>query len=180
MSNELLQHLPDMEQYIDVLERLQYISSDRTVQLKGRVASEINTCDSLIVTELIFENVLTQLHPEEIASLLSALLCQVYLFICIVYASHMIRCYNNNAVIFLKDKSEDLPSLPPRLEDARRTLIEIATSLSIVQMECGVDTTPSDFLKQINFSLMEVYIDSTSKKMGGLYYIPQNKDLCYL
>lgn len=38
-----------------------------TVQLKGRVACEINTCDELIATEMVFENVLERLDPPEIA-----------------------------------------------------------------------------------------------------------------
>lgn len=38
-----------------------------TVQLKGRVACEINTCDELIATEMVFENVLENLDPPEIA-----------------------------------------------------------------------------------------------------------------
>lgn len=38
-----------------------------TVQLKGRVACEINTCDELIATEMVFENVLECLDPPEIA-----------------------------------------------------------------------------------------------------------------
>lgn len=37
------------------------------MQLKGRVACEINTCDELIATEMVFENVLDSLDPPEIA-----------------------------------------------------------------------------------------------------------------
>ena len=37
------------------------------MQLKGRVACEINTCDELIATEMVFENVLERLDPPEIA-----------------------------------------------------------------------------------------------------------------
>ena len=49
----------------------------RTVSLKGRVACEMNTCDELIATELLFFNVLEPLNPPEVASLLSALVFQV-------------------------------------------------------------------------------------------------------
>lgn len=45
---------------------LGYVESS-TVQLKGRVACEINTCDELIATEMVFENVLEALDPPEIA-----------------------------------------------------------------------------------------------------------------
>lgn len=66
--------IADFEQRLRVLEMLSYIDADRAIQLKGRVACEINTCDSLIVTELIFENVFVGLKPEEVVSLLSCLI----------------------------------------------------------------------------------------------------------
>ena len=58
-----------------VLEQLKYIDSRGTVQLKGRVACEISNHE-LIITELILENVFTELHPTEIAALLSCVVFQ--------------------------------------------------------------------------------------------------------
>ena len=46
-----------------------------TVQLKGRVACEISNHE-LIITELVFENALTELHPTEIAALLSCVVLE--------------------------------------------------------------------------------------------------------
>ncbi len=70
--------LLDFDTRLIVLERFNYITSadsaERRIQLKGRVACEVNTCDSLIVTELIFENVLVGLTPPEMVSLLSCLI----------------------------------------------------------------------------------------------------------
>ena len=43
------------------------ITDTDTVQLKGRVACEVNTADELITTEIVFENVLQGLEPAEIA-----------------------------------------------------------------------------------------------------------------
>jgi len=37
--------------------KLDYINAEHAVQLKGRIASEINTCDELVLTELVSENV---------------------------------------------------------------------------------------------------------------------------
>ena len=51
--------------------------SSRTVTLKGRVACEMNTCDELLATEILFFNVLEPLNPPEVASFLSALVFQV-------------------------------------------------------------------------------------------------------
>lgn len=39
-----------------VLRRLQFISQEGVVQLKGRVACEISSADEVLVTELIFSN----------------------------------------------------------------------------------------------------------------------------
>jgi superfamily II RNA helicase len=43
------------------------------VALKGRVAIEVNTCDELIFTEMVFQGVLNLLSPAELAALLCAL-----------------------------------------------------------------------------------------------------------
>ena len=58
-----------------VLRELKYIDSTNNVQLKGRVACEISH-QELIITELVFDNALTSLHPAEIASLLSCVVFQ--------------------------------------------------------------------------------------------------------
>jgi len=52
------------------LRELKYIDSHDVVQLKGRIACEISN-QELIITELVFGNVLSGLHPTEIAALLS-------------------------------------------------------------------------------------------------------------
>ncbi len=48
--------------WFQVLQELKYIDSSKTVQLKGRVACEMSNHE-LIITELVFENALTKLHP---------------------------------------------------------------------------------------------------------------------
>ena len=63
------------------------------VNLKGRVACEVNTCDELLLTEIVFEDVLSPLEPEEAVSVLSALVFQ--------------------------EKTQDAPMLTPTLEAAR-------------------------------------------------------------
>lgn len=60
-----------------VLRRLGHCDSDGVIQLKGRVACEINTCDELVVTELIFSGAFTELSPEQSAALLSCMVHQV-------------------------------------------------------------------------------------------------------
>ncbi len=54
-----------------VLRRLQFVSPEGVVQLKGRVACEISSADELLVTELIFSNSFKELEPSTVAALLS-------------------------------------------------------------------------------------------------------------
>lgn len=49
---------------------------DLVVQLKGRVACEINSGDELIATECLFDNQLDHLTAAEAVALLSALVFQ--------------------------------------------------------------------------------------------------------
>lgn len=55
-----------------MLQSLQYIDNGGAVQLKGRVACQISSHE-LLLTELLFENALSPLAPEESAALLSCL-----------------------------------------------------------------------------------------------------------
>lgn len=121
----------DYETRLQVLENLQYVGSDRTVQLKGRVASEINTCNSLIVTELIFENVLTELEVPEIVSLLSCLLFQ--------------------------EKSGTEPVLTSRVREAQGRLLDICKGIANVEIQAGLDTSVEQFIKEnVNELMMQI------------------------
>lgn len=61
---------------IDVLKEINCIDSDLVVQLKGRVACEMNSGEELICTECLFENQLDDLEPEEAVAIMSALVFQ--------------------------------------------------------------------------------------------------------
>ena len=76
LSNESLSLFPDFLQRKAVLRELGYVDDNETVAVKGRVACEVNTCDELIATELVFEGILNDLEPPEIVAALSALVFQ--------------------------------------------------------------------------------------------------------
>lgn len=76
-SDDSLALLPEYHHRLSVLKRLGYVDEASTVQVKGRVASSINTCDELLLTEMIFENVFADLDPEEVVAVLSALVFEV-------------------------------------------------------------------------------------------------------
>ena len=88
---------------IDVLKEIQCIDSDLVVQIKGRVACEMNSGEELICTECLFENQLDDLEPEEAVALMSALVFQ--------------------------QKNTSEPSLTPKLAHAKKRYFSIFRGL---------------------------------------------------
>ncbi|KAI9218687.1 NUC185 domain-containing protein, partial [Blastocladiella britannica] len=77
LSAQNLELLPEYHQRMAVLEQLGYVDPrSRTVQLKGRVACEINSCDELLLTELILDNFFADLDVAETAAVISVFLFQ--------------------------------------------------------------------------------------------------------
>lgn len=70
--------LPEYRKRVAVLQKMQYVGEDGvSVLTKGRHgACEVATVDSVLLTEIVLDNVLIGLSPAEIASLLSALVCR--------------------------------------------------------------------------------------------------------
>lgn len=70
--------LPEYRKRVRVLQKMQYVGEDGvSVLTKGRHgACEVATVDSVLLTEIVLDNVLNGLTPSEIASLLSALVCR--------------------------------------------------------------------------------------------------------
>jgi len=131
LSGESMSLTPDYRQRIDVLKSLGYVDSSDIVQIKGRVAANINTCNELILTEMIFENVLDELEPEEIAACLSSLINQ--------------------------NKDDNDPHLTARLETVRDNITHIAHSLELVLSKHEIVLDADDGSTQgLNFSMMEV------------------------
>ena len=132
LSDESLQLLPEYQQRIEVLKKLQYIDDSCNVQLKGRVACEISSHEVLI-TELVLENTLTALHPTEIAALLS---CTV-----------------------LEQKNCSEPNLNPDLTKAKESFKAVARRVGEVQKECGLNIPVDEFIQGFKFGLMEVVFE---------------------
>ncbi|KAK2738364.1 hypothetical protein FQN55_000572 [Onygenales sp. PD_40] len=133
MSDQNLQLLPDYEQRTLVLKDLGFIDDACRVQLKGKVACEIHSADELVLTELILENVLAEYEPEEIVALLSAFVFQ--------------------------EKTESTPTLTPRLEKGKETIIKISEKVNDFQIQHQVilsSEDSNDFASKPRFSLVEV------------------------
>ncbi|KAJ7334413.1 hypothetical protein OS493_014724 [Desmophyllum pertusum] len=132
LSDESLQHREELQQRIQVLQRLRYVDANNAVQLKGRVACEISSHE-MIITELVFENAFTNLHPTEIVALLS----------CFVFQQR--RC------------SE--PSLTKTLAEGKECILNMAEHIANLQSECGLSTSVQEFKEQYHFGLVEAVFE---------------------
>ncbi|KAI9651861.1 MAG: hypothetical protein M1831_007526 [Alyxoria varia] len=146
MSDQNLQLLPDYEQRISVLKDLGFIDQTTRVELKGKVACEINTTDSLTLTELLLDNVLSPLDPATAASLLSIFVFDE-------------KTPSNTQTPTASDPflGTSLPSSV--LTPARDALVAISTRVTSVQIQHQV-IEPGDSTDLTNqphrFALMEV------------------------
>ena len=127
-------NLSQMAEYgsrLELLQRLHYIDADRGVLIKGRVACELNTCDSLLGTELIFDNALGELTEIELLATLS----------CLVF----------------KERGAHQPQLDARLQLCRDTLLAVCSRVARASDECGLDVDVASYAsEQVNCGLMEV------------------------
>ena len=123
---------------IEVLKKLRLIDDRNFVLLKGKVALEISMSE-LFITELIIENVFSQMQPCEIVSLLSA----------IVYQQKSSQSEDENCLRMSFNNAV--------LDQGRDKMIQIAQQLNHVQAECQLQVGPEDdYLEQLNFGLVQV------------------------
>lgn len=113
-----------------LLRRLGHCDSDGVIQLKGRVACEINTCDELVVTELIFSGAFNDLSPEQSSALLS----------CMVHQAKT---------------DESAPSLPAELQGPFRQLQDAARHVARVSEEAKIAIEVEEYVNSFTASMME-------------------------
>nr|XP_043623499.1 DExH-box ATP-dependent RNA helicase DExH11 [Erigeron canadensis] len=131
MSDEALKQMPDFQGRIDVLKQIGCIDADLVVQIKGRVACEMNSGEELICTECLFENQLDDLEPEEAVALMSAFVFQ--------------------------QRNASEPSLTPRLSRAKERLYNTAISLGELQGKFNIHIEPQEYASEnLKFGLVEV------------------------
>jgi len=131
VSDAALQQLPEYHQRMQVLEQLGYIDEEKVVQMKGRVMCELNSCDELVASEMIFAGVLADLEPEAAVALLSAFVFQ--------------------------EKTENEPMLGADLAAACQRIKDLALLAGALQKECGMDIDPQEYTRDIlKFGLVEV------------------------
>ncbi|XP_071948306.1 superkiller complex protein 2-like [Antedon mediterranea] len=129
LSEDSLLLLPEYHQRIKVLQKLHFIDQNMSLLLKGRVGCEISHHE-LILTQLIFENVLTELPAEEIVALLS---CMVF-----------------------QQKNCSSPTLTDSLEKGMEMIKSVARNVAALQQECGLNIDVEEFVRTFKFGLTEV------------------------
>jgi antiviral helicase SKI2 len=152
LSDASLTLFPELRSMSAVLERLAYVRrqevsdepdalQDLVVELKGRVACEVQSGHALVVTELMFEGVLAPLEPEEAVAVLSALVCQ-------------------EKVADASLARRPPKTLPLRVLEGCDRMVHIASTIALAQSACGLDTNADAFCEEyLNFSLVEVVLE---------------------
>ncbi|KAN0100273.1 DSHCT (NUC185) domain containing protein [Tylopilus felleus] len=128
ISEQNLELVPEYEQRIQVLQELKFINENQTVQLKGRVACEINSVNELVLTELILENTLANYEPEEVVALLS----------CFVF----------------QEKTDVEPVISPRLQEGLTAITVICNRVGRIQDRHKVAV--EEFRSTLKTGLVEV------------------------
>jgi antiviral helicase SKI2 len=129
--------MPEFNQRVLVLQNFGYIDELLLVKMKGRVACEIQSCDELLATEMIFRGMLSSLKPEEAIALISSLVFQ--------------------------DKSECEADIPELLQQKSDDLVALALEVGEIQEACQMLVTPDDYVKScLNFGLLQVVYEWAS------------------
>ena len=71
ISEDNLRYFKEFQARIQILKSLNYIDEENNLTIKGKAAREITCCDCLLVTELLFSNILDKLPIDEITAFLS-------------------------------------------------------------------------------------------------------------
>ena len=113
-----------------VLRRLGHTDKDNVVQLKGRVACELSTCDELLLTELVLGGTFNDLTPAVCAALVSC-------------------------AVFGEGKGEDVVRMKPDLETPFKKLQEAAKRVAEVQYDAKIAIDRDEYVRNFKPDLME-------------------------
>ncbi|CAF0782847.1 unnamed protein product [Didymodactylos carnosus] len=128
-ARSLLQ-IGDLKRFKRVLRRLGYCSSSDVIDMKGRVACEIDTGDELVLTELLFNGVFNDLNVSQACALLS----------CFVF----------------QEKANEMPKLPQELSGPLRLMQETARRVARVSIESKIDMDEERYVDSFKPYMMDV------------------------
>lgn len=123
----------DLKSMKRAMRRLQILSKDDIVELKGRVAGCISSCDEILMTELVFSGFFNDMTPQEIPAILSAI----------------INDEGNAKNMKFSFKNE-------RLNSFYTTLTDIVKKLGEVFSDCKINIDQEAYANTIKPQLIEV------------------------
>jgi len=115
-----------------VLRRLEFIDKDGVVQLKGRMACELTSCDEVLMTEIVFQNVFADMEANHIIALCS----------CLVF----------------DEKSEDPTTNNMELVKACDIIKGIARNVGEIMIENKIPLDIEEYVGKVKPQLMEVIL----------------------
>ncbi|MES1907920.1 MAG: hypothetical protein MHM6MM_000948 [Cercozoa sp. M6MM] len=125
LSDDNVDLIAEFENRTHLLSELGYLDQHSAVLTKGRVACEISTCDAVVVTELLFGNILADLTAAECAALLS----------CLVFQPSRVD-------------PPDWEEAGDNLENAYESLKAIAENLAHKMLEYDIEVSPEAFVEE--------------------------------
>lgn len=122
----------DLKSMKRVLRRLGFTNSDDVVEVKGRVACEINAGDELVLTELIFQGLFNDLEVDHTVALLS----------CFAF----------------EEKSDSALKLKDELQAPLRQLQDAARRIAKVSKECKLNIDEDEAVERFKPQMMDVVL----------------------
>jgi ATP-dependent RNA helicase DOB1 len=123
---------PQLKAMQRVLRRLHFTDHESVIQLKGRVACEINAANELVLTELIFNGLFSTLATEPLVALLSCFVCEE------------------------SPKDASVEGLPAELAMPYQQLQETARRIAVVSQESKVPTNVDEYVGKLSPYLIPV------------------------
>ena len=127
-----------------VLRRLGHTNQDNVVQLKGRVAAELSTCDELLLTELILGGVFNDLEPAVACALVSC-------------------------AVFTEGKGEENIRLPNELTEPFKKLQDAAKRVAEVQYDAKIAIDKEEYVRKFkaDFSIFVFWLSCALVSPGA-------------
>lgn len=129
LAKSILQ-LDELKHMKRVLRRLEFTTGEDVVTLKGRVACEISSGDSLVLTEMIFNGVFNDLNVNQVVSLVT----------CFVF----------------DEKSKDPPAPSEEMATPLRAMQDTARRIAKICIECKIELNEEDYVESFRTELMQI------------------------
>ncbi|XP_076635759.1 exosome RNA helicase Mtr4 [Colletes latitarsis] len=113
-----------------VLRRLAYCTPSDVIELKGRVACELNGADELLMTEMIFNGLFNTLSVPQMIALISCFVCD--------------------------DKSNEMPKSTEELGGPLRQMQDLARRIAKVSTEANLELDEDSYVESFKPYLMDV------------------------